>query len=250
MNFESVDAHCHLNFFEDAGDIALRCENTKTHTIYVTTLPSQFEETFKYVKQLKYIYPSLGFHCLESKYNLDKEKEIFSKNLDLTKYIGEIGLDFSKKSITSKDEQIELFEFILNIISKKDKILSLHSTNAEDKVLELLVNYKIEKAIFHWYCGKITTLKTILNYGYYFSINESMCKSKKGQVIISKIPKNRILVETDAPFIKNVLPYNNNFVYDYLSEYWDIPIIDVYKIIYKNFNILCNNKVITQQTLL
>ncbi|MFY4763690.1 TatD family hydrolase [Aliarcobacter butzleri] len=67
---------------------------------------------------------------------------------------------------------------------------------------------------------------------------------------MSKIPKNRILVETDAPFIKNVLPYNNYFVYDYLSEYWDISIIDVYKIIYKNFNTFCNNKAITQQTLL
>ncbi len=81
MSISLIDTHCHINFFENAGDIALECEKTETHTIYVTTLPSQFNETFEYVKQLKYIYPSLGFHCLESEYNLEKEKKLFLKNI-------------------------------------------------------------------------------------------------------------------------------------------------------------------------
>ena len=235
MLISLVDTHCHINFFKDAGDIALECENKKTHTIYVTTLPSQFDETFEYVKPLKYIYPSLGFHCLESDYDLEKEKKLFLKNINNTKFIGEIGLDFSKRAIKSKEEQIEVFEFVLDSIKDKDKIINLHSASAEDEVLNLIVKYNIKKAIFHWYSGKIGTLNQILNYGYYFSINESMCKSKKGQNIISKLPKDKVLVETDAPFVKNVLPYKNFNTYHYLGKLWNINIDEVFKIILNNF---------------
>ncbi len=230
-----IDTHCHINFFRNAGDIALECEKRKVHTIYVTTLPSQFEETFKYVEPLNYIYPSLGFHCLESDYKLDKEKEIFLNNMDKTKYIGEIGLDFSKRSMISKEEQIDLFEFILKNINANEHILNLHSTYAEDKVLELIVKYDIKKCIFHWYTGKIGVLNKILEYGYYFSINEAMCKSKKGQNIIAKLPKDRILVETDAPFIKEILPYKNNYTYLYLSKVFKLDIDETISKVYNNF---------------
>lgn len=235
MNFESVDAHCHINFFKNAGDIALECEKRKVHTIYVTTLPSQFDETFKYVKSLKYIYPSLGFHCLESNYNLEKEKEIFLKHIKNTKFIGEIGLDFSKRAVKSKEEQIELFEFILQNINTNESILNIHSSNAEDEVLDMLVKYNVKKAILHWYSGKIGTLNKILDCGYYFSINEFMCKTKKGQNIITKLPKDKVLVETDAPFVNNVLPYQNLYVYEYLSNLWSIKTNQVIEKIYNNF---------------
>jgi TatD DNase family protein len=231
-----IDTHCHINFFKNAGEIALECEKRKVATIYVTTLPTQFDETFEYIKQLKYIYISLGFHCLESDYNLEKEKKLFLKNINNTKFIGEIGLDFSKRAITSKEKQIEILEFVLNSIKDKDKIINLHSTCAEDDVLKMIVKYKIKKAIFHWYSGKIGTLNQILGYGYYFSINESMCKSKKGQNIISKLPKDRVLIETDAPFIKDVLPYKNYYVYSYLSNLWQLNIDEIINLIHTNFN--------------
>lgn len=235
MPISLIDTHCHINFFKNAGEVAIECEKKKVHTIYVTTLPSQFDETFEYVKPLKYIYPSLGFHCLESDYDLEKEKRFFLKNIEKTKFIGEVGLDFSKKASKSKEEQIELFKFVLESIRNKEKIVNLHSNNAEDKVLEMLIKYNIKKAIFHWYSGKIGTFTQILNYGYYFSINESMIKSKKGQNIIIKIPRDRILVETDAPFIKDVLPYKNFNVYYYLSTIWNESIDYVMKKMLDNF---------------
>jgi TatD DNase family protein len=238
-----IDTHCHINFFKNAGEVALECEKRNIHTIYVTTLPSQFDETFKYVKTLKYIYPSLGFHCLENNYNLDDEKKIFLKNIARTKFIGEVGLDFSKRATKSKVEQLELFQFVLESIQGKEKIVNLHSASAEDEVLEMIVKYNIKKAIFHWYSGKIGTLKKIIDYGCYISINDAMCKSKKGQNIISKLPKDKVLVETDAPFIKDILPYNNYQVYQYLADIWKIPYNKIIKIIYNNFDNLQKNNV-------
>ena len=235
MNVNLIDTHCHINFFQNAGDIALECENKQVHTIYVTTLPSQFDETYPYVKNLQYIYPSLGFHCLEHNYDLNKEKKLFLKNIDKSKFIGEVGLDFSNRAIIQHKIQIEIFEFVLSNIQNKDKIISVHSANAEDKVLELLEKYNIKTVIFHWYSGKISTLKEILKKDYFFSINQAMCKNKKGQNIISKLPINRVLIETDAPFIKGLLPYKNDFVYSYLSNIWDISLIDVQNKILSNF---------------
>ena len=162
------------------------------------------------------------------------------KNIVKTKFIGEVGLDFSKRAIKSKKEQIEVFEFILENVRNRNKILNLHSAQAEDKVLNMLIQYKIKKAIFHWYSGKIGTLNKILDNGYYFSINSNMCKSKKGQNIISRLPKNKILVETDAPFI-NDLPYKNLNVYYYLSELWNLSLDEVRNIILRNFFNLQNS---------
>ena len=70
---------------------------------------------------------------------------------------------------------------------------------------------------------------------YYFSINEAMCKSKKGQNIIAKLPKDRILVETDAPFIKEILPYKNNYTYLYLSKVFKLDIDETISKVYNNF---------------
>lgn len=240
MNIDLVDVHCHINFFKNAGDIALSCEKNRVHTIYVTTLPSHFEDTYEYVKSLTYVYPALGFHALENEYNLEKERSIFLRNIDKTQYIGEIGLDFSKKSKVSQFQQIENFEFILNVIKGKNKILSVHSLNAEDEVISLLNQYEIDKVILHWYTGKISSLKKATDQGFYFSINKAMVESQKGRNIISKIPQKLILVETDAPFIENVLPYSNDDVYQYLQYTWGTSLEQAKSIVLNNFYTLQN----------
>jgi TatD DNase family protein len=239
---EYVDAHCHINFLKKPGDVALICEKQRVHTIYVTTLPSHFEATYDYVKSLTYIYPAIGFHALEYNYNLENERNIFLRNIDKTQYIGEVGLDFSKNSKVPKSQQIDNFEFILEAIKGKNKLLSVHSRDAEDEVLDLLLYYNIEKVIFHWYTGKISTLKKAVKYGYYFSINQAMIKSQKGQNIVSKLPLELVLTETDAPFIRNVLPYDNKIVYTYLQELWGKSQQDTQSIILNNFNNLKKKK--------
>ena len=92
------------------------------------------------------------------------------------------------------------FEYILQLIKDKKKIVSVHSKDAENDVLALLLKYKIPNVIFHWYSGEIKYIADIISAGYYFSINEAMTRSKKGLNIISRIPRNRILTESDAPF--------------------------------------------------
>ena len=54
--------------------------------------------------------------------------------------------------------------------------------------------------IFHWYSGPIKLIPDILAQGYYFSVNEAMTLSKNGRAIIDRIPRERMLTESDAPY--------------------------------------------------
>ena len=119
---------------------------------------------------------------------------------DQTSYIGEIGLDFSKEGYATKEEQVVVLREVLSAIGGKKKIVSVHSRRAEKELLSLLCEYQIENVIFHWYSGPVHLIPAILEQGYYFSINEAMCDSKNGKGIIEKIPRERVLTETDAPY--------------------------------------------------
>jgi TatD DNase family protein len=160
---------------------------------------------------------------------------MFAKHIDnLTngaKYIGEVGLDFSREGFSTKEIQIKSFEFVLDCIRTKNKILSLHSRRAEKEMLEMLTEKGIENAIFHWYSGSLNVLRSIVNSGFFFSINSAMIQSDNGKKIISEIPKELILTETDFPYIGNSSIAD---IHIYLSNLWSMPIENVEQMIDSN----------------
>lgn len=233
-----IDTHCHIDLHDNPETLLRECESKGIRVIAMTNLPSHFEMGFPFFRQSKNIRISLGLHpLLADKHNF--EFNIFLKNVDKTSFIGEVGLDFSNEGIKSKEVQLNSFEKILQIISIKKKILSIHSRRAEKEALELLIKYNIKNVIFHWYSGSTSLLNKILDEGYYFSINPSMINSPNGQSIISKIPIDRILTESDAPFVKYnaqiVRPWDLKIVLNYIAETRSINVIEVEKQIQSNF---------------
>lgn len=197
-----IDTHCHYDMFKNPAEVIKSCESQKIITIGMTNLPSYFEMGIKHISEFKYVRLALGLHPLLAEKH-SKELVKFKNNIDKTSYIGEVGLDFSQEGISTKEIQIKSFEYVLKTIFGKKKILSIHSRRAEKEVLELLKKHEISTAIFHWYSGSITILKLIIENGYYFSINTSMIKSTAGKKIISYIPLNLLLTETDSPYVTN-----------------------------------------------
>lgn len=234
-----IDTHCHIDMFPNPEQIIKNCEDKKIITIGMTSLPSHFQIGINHIKSYKYIRLALGLHpLLAEKHN--GELSIFKSNIDRTSYIGEVGLDFSKEGISTKNIQIESFRYVLSLAKGEKKILSLHSRRAEKEVLELLKEFNIKNAIFHWYSGSIKVLNEIIKSGYYFSINTSMITSINGQKIISEIPKNKILTETDSPYVEymgaSAKPENVLVVLKYLSELYNEPLPSVESRVYKNFS--------------
>lgn len=194
-----IDTHCHFDMMPQPEAYISQKEQEGDIVIGMTNLPSHFQMGQPHLKGFKHIRLALGLHPLlaaESK----KEVPLFKRLIDQTSYIGEIGLDFSKEGIATKDGQVAVLRELLSAIRGKKKIVSVHSRKAEKELLTLLCEYKIENVIFHWYSGPVDLIPVILAQGYYFSVNEAMCLSKNGRAIIEMIPRERLLTETDAPY--------------------------------------------------
>lgn len=194
-----IDTHCHFDIMSNPEAYIYAKEVVGDIVIGMTNLPSHFCIGEPHLRSFKHVRLALGLHPLLA---ADKQNElqIFKNNIEKTSYIGEIGLDFSKSGISTKEIQISVLRKILSDLKGKKKIVSVHSRKAERELLDLLCEYDIKNVIFHWYSGPIGLIPSILSCGYYFSINESMTLSENGQKIIENIPKTRILTETDAPY--------------------------------------------------
>ena len=194
-----IDTHCHFDIMSNPEAYIYAKEVVGDIVIGMTNLPSHFCIGEPHLRSFKHVRLALGLHPLLA---ADKQNElqIFKNNIEKTSYIGEIGLDFSKSGIPTKEIQISVLRKILSELKGKKKIVSVHSRKAERELLDLLCEYDIKNVIFHWYSGPIGLIPSILSCGYYFSVNESMTLSKNGQKIIENIPKSRILTETDAPY--------------------------------------------------
>lgn len=238
-----IDTHCHIDMYPNPVKIADESEKLGIITIGMTNLPSHFEMGYKHIRKYKKVRLALGMHPLNTELH-NKEFQKFLHYLDYTSYIGEIGLDFSKEGIGTKDLQIESFKRILHALKNKTKILSLHSRNAEKEVFNYLVDFNIQLVIFHWYSGSLPLIDTIASNGYYFSVNPAMIKSKSGRQIIERIPRDKILIESDGPFLKinkiPAKPFDVKKVYEYLSKSLDMTESETAKQISNNFNRLKN----------
>ncbi len=225
-----IDVHCHFDMAKNPERYISDNERRKIITIGMTNLPSHFQMGAKHVKRYQYIRLALGMHPLRAKEHA-KEYSKFKQYVDYTSYIGEVGLDFSREGFATKQIQIKSFEFVLDCIRTKNKILSLHSRRAEKETLEMLIGKEIENVIFHWYSGSLNVLRNIVNSGFFFSINSAMIQSDNGKKIIAEIPQELILTETDFPYVDGSNIFN---VHSYLSELWGISNVDVENLIDSN----------------
>lgn len=224
-----IDTHCHFDMMPNPEGYISAKEKAGDIVIGMTNLPSHFKMGQSHLIGYKHIRLALGLHPLLAAENR-KELTLFKRLVDQTSYIGEIGLDFSREGIATKNEQISVLREVLATIKGKKKIVSVHSRNAEKELLDMLCEFEIKNVIFHWYSGPVDLIPSIIERGFYFSINESMCRSKNGQSIIGKIPREIILTETDAP-------YNNRTNIRMVLNQLNMSEVDIFF----NFNRLLND---------
>ena len=219
------DTHCHLDLYPDPYQVALTTEKAEVTTVAVTNLPSAYFAAKLHMRRFRSLRLAVGLHPLLANEHSSQEKQLFRDALRETRYVGEVGLDFSKHGIETKEKQLESFQFVLAQLQNAKRFVTLHSRRAESTVLELLTEYQISPVVFHWYSGSVKIADAAVAAGHYFSVNTSMIQSKNGQKIIKRIPKKRLLTETDGPFIKinrkPVVPTDVYHIHNYLSALWE-----------------------------
>lgn len=121
------------------------------------------------------------------------------------RFIGEVGLDFSPRWEETRDLQLFALRHIFSVIEGgESKVISLHCVKAYDEMLDLLEQRSIPQkhtCIFHWFSGPSEHLQKAIELGCYFSVGKRMLASKRGKEYAKAIPAQRLLLETDEPFV-------------------------------------------------
>jgi TatD DNase family protein len=198
-----IDTHFHLDLNKEENSVINEIEKNGIYTIAVTNAPSVYFHTKRNCQNLKFIRAALGYHP-EVIAQRPNELKIFKEEIQSTRYIGEIGLDNSLRNAGSFIKQKEIFSQIINLCNaEENKILSIHSRNADNDILEIMGKSFQGKAILHYYTGTIKNMNLAISRGFYFSINLNMTQSKTGKKLIAEIPIECILTESDYPFLDN-----------------------------------------------
>ena len=252
-----IDSHCHLDhapLFDNLNDILNRSKEVgiKKLLTICTTL-----ESFKNIEKIliidDMIYGTFGIHPHETENN-DVSKitiiESIKKNPKLIG-VGETGLDFYYNH-SKKNKQIDSFKKHIEAAIEINLPIIVHSRNAEEETFNILNEYKKHKPkiLMHCFTGTYKFYKQMEELESYFSASGIITfnSSKDLQNTFSKIPNNKLLVETDSPFLAPVPMRGKknepSFIKYTLKKLADIKNVDVSEMVSlttKNFNNLFFN---------
>jgi TatD DNase family protein len=216
-----IDVHCHLNlkgYENDLEQVIKRALDKGVEKIInVGTSLESSKKAVELSRQYDNLYAIVGVHPHHAdKVNGDwiKELEEIAKN-DKVVGIGEIGLDYysySSNGIVDKNQQLKVFEEQIKLADKLKLPLQIHNRQAgEDVVKVLKENKKLLREVpgmFHCFASTREVLKEILEMGFYIGFDGNLTYKgiAKGETVelstlCSLTPLERIVVETDAPFL-------------------------------------------------
>ena len=252
-----IDSHCHLDHEPLLSDLKNVIKRSKEVGVKKLLTISTSIESFSRVKEIvnrdEIIFGTIGIHPHEA----DKNKinsEFFIKNLKENKKIigiGETGLDFYYDN-SDRDKQVESFKIHIEAALKANIPLIIHSRNAEEKTFEILNEYKKQKLkiLMHCFTGSQKFAKQLLEFNSYFSASGIITfkNSIELQKTFKFLPLDKILIETDSPFLapvpnrgKKNEPSFIDFTATKLAEIKGIEKSEIIKITTNNFNNLFFN---------
>jgi TatD DNase family protein len=200
-----VDYHCHLDLYPRCEELFEECTKKNISVVAVTTTPKAWPRNKQLAELSSSIRVALGLHPQVAEERA-AEMGLFERYLAETCFVGEVGLDAGPRFYRSFAVQLTIFEQILKLCSAAGrKILSVHSVRAASHVLRLIgehVNNNRIVVVLHWFTGSKTEAKRAVELGCYFSVNQRMLSSPSGCALVSSLPSERILTETDGPFIE------------------------------------------------
>lgn len=199
-----VDFHCHLDLYSEHRAVIQECVADRIATFAVTTTPKAYTRNVDFAAGSPFVMVGLGLHpqLVAERAN---EVRLFEKYLETTRFVGEVGLDAGPKFYSSFEEQRRVFSHILDACDEQGgKILSIHSVRCVSKVLEQLEKHLRggrTTPVLHWFTGTHSEAKRASSMGCFFSINSEMLRSPKNIALIKTLPIERLLTETDGPFV-------------------------------------------------
>ena len=252
-----IDSHCHLDHEQINSDLSYVIKRWKDVWIEkLLTISSSFK-CFKKIKDIitedEIIFGTIGIHPHETDNNEISVDEIV-KNFDENSRIigiGETGLDFYYNN-SDKEKQIKSFKKHIEASIKTNSPLIIHSRNAEDETFEILNQYhdKKLKILMHCFTGSKNFAERLLKLNAFFSASGIITfkNSLDLQETFKFLPLDKILIETDSPYLapvpnrgKKNEPSFLSFTAQKLADIKDLTKQEITKITTTNFNKLFFN---------
>lgn len=200
-----IDTHSHLNFKAFDNDWESVLKRAFDNEISVINAGSQYETSKKAVeiaeKYEKNVFAAIGLHPIHAKenFNIEEYKKLAESKKVVA--IGEIGLDYFKDYGVFKEEQKEIFLNQLDLAEGLNLPVILHCRMAHGDLIEALKGRESRiKGVIHCFTGTWEEAKQYLDMGFYLGFNGIIYKFDLKEVI-EKIPIDRILLETDSPYL-------------------------------------------------
>ena len=208
-----IDSHCHLDHESLLSDLINVLQRSKDKGIKKLLTISTSIESFSKVKELvkkdEMIYGTIGIHPHESSSNFITSEDIVKGLSENSKIIGvgETGLDFYYNN-SDRDKQISSFRIHIEASIKAKVPLIIHSRNAEKETFDILNEYKKDnlKILMHCFTGSKEFSQKLLDLNSYFSASGIITfkNSIDLQNTFKSLPLDRILIETDSPYLAPV----------------------------------------------
>jgi TatD DNase family protein len=223
-----IDFHCHIDLYPDPQRIARECLAKKIYVLSVTTTPSAFSGTSALAVGTPRIRTALGLHP-QLAGQRKSELALFEQLLPEVRYVGEIGLDGAPEFKSHWADQMIVFTEVLDACARVGgRILSIHSRRATAPVLDVLEDRRgAGTAVLHWFSGTERELARANDLGCWFSVGPTMLAGDKGRALVAKMPRDRVLTETDGPFAqldgRCAVPWDTERAVGILADLWAEP---------------------------
>ena len=203
-----IDTHCHLDFPDfdsDRDEVIKRAKQDDVGCIInIGSSLHGSQAGLNLARQYDFIYASIGIHPHQAD-KVDKQTIKIIQQLskeNKVAAIGEIGLDYYK-GFSTVDNQKQLFITLLELAKDNSQPVIIHCRQAQEDVFKILKERNISYGVMHCFSGDEKFLGQILDLGLYisFTCNLTYKKARDLRDLAKLVPLERLLLETDAPFL-------------------------------------------------
>jgi len=247
-----IDSHCHLLHSKSEKTIPKIINDAKSNNVRIllniSTQPEEFNKIIDVSNKYENVYSSIGIHPHSASLMSNENYLLINELIKNPKVIGigETGLDFYYNH-SEKNEQIENLDKHIDIAQENNLPLIIHMRDAEEEMVKVISKRFKEKefsGVIHCFTGSQKFADFVKSLNFYISISGIITfhNSENLRNIVKKYPLDRILVETDAPFLtpvplrgKTNEPAYIKHTVEYMSKMLNLTNSELSNITTKNF---------------
>ena len=183
-------------------------QDSVSYIVNIGTSPMTSRLAIEQAKRHENMYTAIGIHPSDTRFLSDVDSDI-SEIESLIRdpenkcvCLGEIGLDYHYEG-TDKEKQMEYFERQMLLAEKLGLPVSIHDREAHGDVMDVIRRHPDVKGILHSFSGSPEMAEELVRLGYYISFSGTLTftNAKKPREVAAVLPKDKVLIETDCPYL-------------------------------------------------